>query len=332
MRIALVRLSSLGDIILCLASLQIIRRHLPDSHITWVADRRFADILDHHPDIQQVIKIDLKTLQKQKSLSGILEEYRRLRSVGKFDVIIDLHGMIKSAAISSILGGKVSGFDRKLIKEPLSSLFYNCTYHVPLELPAVSRYAALTSMSLGLDLQQPELCPPQPYLHWTTADNTITDPYFSKERRNILLVPETSAPYKNYPPKKYARLASLLGENILICHGNQQELEAAKAIAEQHSHIRLLPRLNLNQLKAAVGRSDLVIGGDSGPTHIAWACGVPSITLFGATPVCICPTPINRVIKTSSQVNLRKPNSGDVSVRDISEEEVLALAHEILNG
>ena len=330
MKIAFVRLTSLGDIILCMAALQVIRRHLPDCHITWIADKRFADILDHHPDVQQVVRVDLKDLKKKKSLAAVLAEQRYLRSFGKFDAVIDLHGLIKSAVVAAIVGGKRFGFARQMLKEPLASLFYDQRIPVPMEMPAVCRYATLAAKSLSLDFQMAELCPPTPYLFWNSQDSAFTDDYFSQQKRNILFVPETSAGYKNYPPDKFARLAGMLGENILICHGNQQEFITASLIAEKIPHARVLPRLNLNQLKAAVGRCDLVIGGDSGPTHIAWACGTASITLFGATPVCICPTERNRIIKTSSQVNLRKPDPTDFSIRSIPEADILQLAQELL--
>jgi heptosyltransferase-1 len=331
MRIALVRLTSLGDIILAMASLQVIRRARPDCHITWVADRRFADILDHQPDIQQVVKIDLKALKRQKPfLTALSAEYRHLTSYGGFDVVIDLHGMIKSAVIGAILGGERYGFSRDTRKEGLAGLFYNHAIPVALDQPAVSRYATLAARSLGLDFRVADLTPPRPFLFWGAEDGAITDDYFSQGRRNILFVPGTSATYKNYPPERFARLANLLGENILVCHGNQQERETATRMAEQSPHVRVLPLLTLNQLKAAVGRADLVIGGDSGPTHIAWACGIPSITLFGATPVCICPTERNRVITTASRVNLHKPDTRDVSVSHIAEEDVAQLARELL--
>jgi len=331
MKIALVRLTSLGDIILAMASLQIIRRARPDCHITWVADRRFADILDHQPDIQQVIRIDLKTLKHKKPLLPELSaEYRRLVSFGSFDVIIDLHGMIKSAVIAAILGGRKYGFSRDTRKEGLAGLFYNHTIPVALDQPAVCRYAALATRALGLDFEAADLTPPCPFLFWGTEDGAITDGFFSRERRNILFVPGTSAAYKNYPPERFARLANLLGENILVCHGNRQEQETAARIAELSPNVQVLPSLTLNQLKAAVGAADLVVGGDSGPTHVAWACGVPSITLFGATPVCICPTERNRVITTSSRVNLRKPQTSDISVSHIAEEDVARLARELL--
>ena len=101
-------------------------------------------------------------------------------------------------------------------------------------------------------------------------------------------------------------------------------------ISAQSSYASVLPSLSLNQLKAAIGRADLVIGGDTGPTHMAWACGIPSITLFGATPVCICPTHRNRVIKTASEVNYLKPDAKDCSVGCIPEEDILLHARELL--
>jgi heptosyltransferase I len=330
LNIAIVKLSSLGDIILGMPLLQLIRHQLPNCRITWVSDSCFADILDYQPDIQHIIKLNLKKLKKQVSLSEFAREYRNLASAGPFDAVIDLHGMLKSAITATILGGRRFGFDRKTLKEPFCAPLYHRTFPVPLELPAAYRYAALGMQSLGLPFDESELADLQPFLFWTEEDLAITDGFFSGERRNIIFIPETSASYKNYPPEKFARITTMLGENILICHGSQQEFCTASKIAELSPNAHALPRLTLNQLKAAIGRADLVIGGDSGPTHIAWACGVPSITLFGATPVCTHPTLRNRIIKTPSPVNYRRYNSNDTTVREIPEEVIVHQAQEIL--
>ncbi len=331
MKIAIVRLSSLGDIILGMASLQLIRRHLPGCAITWVADKRFADILDHQPDIHQVFKLDLKGIKKQRSFRGLVREYRELASAGPFDAVIDLHGMIKSAITARILGGTRHGFDRSVIKEPLSALLYQQTCTVPLNLPAACRYTALVAQSLGFPFQPGDQDDISPFLFAQDGDRAATDSFFAPERRTVIFVPGTSAGYKNYPPDRFARLATMLGENILICHGNEAERQTAALIVGQAANVRLLPRLSLNQLKAAVARADLVIGGDTGPTHMAWGCGTPSITLFGATPVCIRPTRLNRVIATATPVNLRRHDSSDTSVRDIPEDAIVNLARELLN-
>lgn len=329
MKIAIIRLTSLGDIIHAMASLQIIRSSLPECSITWVADKRFADILDHQPDIQNIVRIDLKGLKKQRPLlSAISAEYHRLAALGPFDVVIDMQGMLKSAAIAAILGGKKYGPARS--KETLARLCYNHTVELSLSQPSVCRAATLITRSLGLDFQPMDLALPKPYLFWGAEDAAISDEFFSRERRNIIFVPGSSAAYKNYPASQFAHLANLLQENILICHGNQQDLAIATQIAEQSSHVRILPRLTLNQLKAAIGRVDLVIGGDTGPIHIAWACGIPSITLFGATSVCIYPTERNRVITASSSTKQRKPNPQQDLVSSIDPEEIARIAREMI--
>ena len=330
MRLALVRLSSLGDIILCMASLQMIRQYLPDCRITWITDRRFAAVLEHQPDIQQIVALDLKGLKKQPSWSRLCSEYRQLRACGAFDMVIDLHGIIKSAAVAAIAGGTRCGFAGRALKEPLAGLLYRHAFDISLELPAVSRFRSLVARSLGLPLEAATAGEVVPFLGWGDEDRGISDDYFDNRQRTTLIVPETSAPYKNYPPELYARVASLLGGPVLICHGNDREEAAARTIADQAPNARVLPRLTINQLKAAIGRSDLVIGGDSGPTHMAWASGVPSITLFGATPVCIDPTERNLVIKSSSRVNLVKPNADDTSVREIPVEGIVRLATRLL--
>ena len=332
MRLALVRLSSLGDIILCMASLQMIRQYLPDCQISWITDRRFAAVLEHQPDIQQIVALDLKGLKKQPSWSKLRSEYRQLRGCGAFDMVIDLHGMIKSAAVAAIAGGARYGFAGPALKEPLAGLLYQQSFDIPLELPAVSRFRSLVARSLGFPVEAATAGEVLPFLGWSDEDCGITDDYFDSRQRATLIVPETSVPYKNYPPELYARVSSLLGGPVLICHGNDREEAAARAIAGQASNARVLPRLTINQLKAAIGRCDLVIGGDSGPTHMAWASGVPSITLFGATPVCFNPTERNLVIKSSSRVNLVKPDANDTSVGEIPVEEITRLATRLLGS
>lgn len=329
MKIAIIRLTSLGDVIHAMASLQIIRRNLPDCSITWVSDKRFADILDHHPDIQNIVRIDLKGLKKQRPLlTAISAEYNRLAALGPFDIVIDLQGMIKSAAIAAILGGEKHGPKQR--KEFLAGLFYNHTIQQPHICPTAYRAPSQVANCLGLDFKPIDLTTPTPYMFWSAGDRAITDEYFSVELRNIIIVPGSSATFKIYPPNKFAQLANLLQENILICHGNQQELSFATKISEQSPYVRILPRLTLNELKASIDRADLVIGADSGPTHIAWACGTNSITLYGATSVCTYPNERNLAITASPSENLHKPDKNDNLVSRIKPEDILQLAQVLL--
>lgn len=333
MKIAIVRLSSLGDIILCMVALQVIRQAFPDCRITWVTDKRFAGLFDCQPDVEQVIALDLKGIKKRPNWSDLVAQFQALRSAGPFDRVIDLHGMIKSAVVGSLLGGRQDGFARLCRKESLAGLWYRESYVLPYELPATVRYLLLVCKSLGIACSPAEAAAysQRPYMYWQKSDEAVLEPYLSSQAKNVLIVPGTSAPNKTYPPERFAAVANLLKDNLLVCHGNDAEYVSALEIAATAPHVRVLPRLKLRELKALVGCMDLVIGGDSGPTHLALASGVPSITLFGATPVCFTPSLRNKVVKTLTVPNLLKPNPNDFSVADIPAGQIAGLAVELLS-
>jgi heptosyltransferase-1 len=93
-----------------------------------------------------------------------------------------------------------------------------------------------------------------------------------------------------------------------------------------------MPRLDLNSLKALIAKADLLIGNDTGPTHMAWALNRPSITIFGPTPVRMTyQTNINKVVKSASIVNPLKLNRLDNSIQEIDENEIIELAKALLS-
>ncbi len=94
-----------------------------------------------------------------------------------------------------------------------------------------------------------------------------------------------------------------------------------------------MPKCNLNSLKALIAKSDLLIGNDTGPTHMAWGLNIPSITIFGPTPINrVYETPINKVVKSSSKVNHFKLNKNDFSICEIKEETIIQMSKNLLNG
>jgi heptosyltransferase-1 len=89
---------------------------------------------------------------------------------------------------------------------------------------------------------------------------------------------------------------------------------------------------DLNFLKIQIANAKLVIGGDTGPTHMAWALNIPSITIFGNTPGYrnTYTTDINRVIESNSVVNPLKLDKTDFSICDISSDEIVQVAKELI--
>ena len=107
--------------------------------------------------------------------------------------------------------------------------------------------------------------------------------------------------------------------------------EKADFIAAASEYVKVLPKCDLNTLKALISKCDLVIGNDTGPTHMAWALNIPSITIFGPTPTNrIYETSINKFVKSSSKVNPLKLNKNDFSINEIKEEEIITIAKSLL--
>ena len=98
--------------------------------------------------------------------------------------------------------------------------------------------------------------------------------------------------------------------------------------------IKITNKLTLDELKTFIAQMDLVIGGDTGPTHIAWALNIASITLFGSTPGYrnTYTTDINRIIESNSKVDPYKINKNDFSIKDIKVSDIVKITKELLKG
>jgi heptosyltransferase-1 len=85
-----------------------------------------------------------------------------------------------------------------------------------------------------------------------------------------------------------------------------------------------MDKMNLNELKATLSRADLIIGNDTGPTYIGWANNVPTILLFGTTPVSrIFENKTTKVVKSKTAKHMDKLDKNDYSIKDIEVREIL---------
>jgi heptosyltransferase-1 len=114
-----------------------------------------------------------------------------------------------------------------------------------------------------------------------------------------------------------------LDENILIPFGGIEEEKIAFEISEK-SNAKVLPKMNLDNLKATISNADLVIGNDTGPTYIGWANNIPTILLYGTTPVSrMFENKTTKIIKSKTAKYLDKLDKEDYSINDIKVEEIL---------
>ncbi len=332
MRIAIVKLSALGDIIHAMVALQFIKQHAPYIQIDWIVEEQFAGILQNNPDISQILTVNLKALKNNKL--AIFQEIKKIRNYAKnnYDLVIDAQGLIKSAVTARLLGKTVAGFDADSIREKAASWFYDvkvaCAYHAN----TIDRNALVLSESLGFNITSDQILAKKPFLFSDNA-NPQLDGFFAKKGSTIVFAIGSTWESRNYPPEKFVTIAQNLSALCLTLWGNEQEKLKADWMSKQCANIKVMPKLNLNDLKAVVAKADLVIGNDTGPTHIAWALNKPSITIFGPTPTSrVYQTDINKVIKSHSTVNPYKLDKEDYSIRDIDEHEIIIQAKHLLSN
>ena len=330
MKIAIVKLSALGDIIYAMAALQFIKQHLPDSTIDWIVEEGFKDILTNNPDINEIHTVNLKKAKQKKSLKLLFNELKKLRKLPKYDIVIDTQGLIKSAIVArTIPSDKTFGFDKHSLRESFAAKFYTDTCAINYDENIVKRNAAVISSALNIIISHDNISNKHPFLF---SDSQISSGLFSNTKANVALIPGASFESKIYPVDQYAQITKELDANFIVLWGNEPEKLMAGKIQQISQGVRIANKLTLNDLKAFIAQMDLVIGGDTGPTHMAWALNTPSITLFGSTPGYrnTYATTINRIIESKSRVNPYKINKNDFSIKTIQVNDIVKITKELL--
>ncbi|MCT7639713.1 lipopolysaccharide heptosyltransferase I [Aliarcobacter butzleri] len=329
-RIAIIKLSAMGDIIHAMVALQYIKRQYPNLQIDWFVESAFAPILENNPDINEIIKLDLKSIKKDKK--EILNQIKLIKKYENncYDLVIDAQGLIKSAIVSFFLGKSRVGFSKNSTREKLASFFYTKKVDIAYDKNAIERNVKVLSQALNFDIPKDDILNKKPFLFYKNENEVIYE-YLNKDKKNVLFVIGASWPSKMYSKEKFAKIINNLDENCLITWGNESEKDIADFIANI-SKAKVLPKLDLNSLKAIMSKVDLVIGNDTGPTHMAWALNISSITLFGNTPGYrnTYITNTNKIIESKSIVNPFKLDRNDFSIKEIDENEIINMAKGLL--
>ncbi len=285
MNILIVKLSAIGDVIHALPVSRALKQTYPECRITWIVEKPAYDLLTNNPDIDELILFEKA---KFKSFSGFFQNSailkKQLKSK-KFDVVLDLQGLFKSAALAWMSGAskrlgycnmrELSGLISKAVCGP------NQTGHV------VERYLDV-ARALGCEVERPEwvITPSKEdkekgkgILHENGLD--IQDNY-------IVVAPGTNWQSKCWPAESYAKLADEIGQKLgvpIVLVGAPKDKELALTIQKntQAKIYNIIGKTTLKQLAYIMGQSMLFIGGDTGPMHLAVAMDTPVITIFGPT-------------------------------------------------
>ncbi|MCQ2919872.1 lipopolysaccharide heptosyltransferase I [Helicobacter pylori] len=324
MKIAIVRLSALGDIIVSAVFLAAIKERFADAQIEWFVDERFSAILEHSPYIDKLHPIALKSTLTTFNPLKIFKLFKSLRAY-EYDIIIDMQGLVKSALITQMLKApKKVGFDYASAREGLSAFFYSQKVSIAYDEPILKRNFTLLSQALNLPEKEISQGLSSRFKVFSYQDSPkINALNLNENKPKILFVLETSKTNKTYPTERFKELALML-ENFQICllwHADEKKAITLYHALKHQRDVLLLPKLTLNEVKALLFKMDVIIGGDTGITHLAWALQKPSITLYGNTPMerFKLESPINVSLTGNSNASYHKK---DFSIQNIDPKKI----------
>ena len=326
MKIAIVRLSAMGDILQSMIVLQFIKQNFSDCIIDWVVDNQFAEVLDDCDEINNVIKLNIKEIKANKSIPMLLVLIKKLRDLGKYDMVIDLQGLIKSSIVARLISANERvGFDKDSIREKFAANFYSKSYKFPYHENVILRYVGLVAACLEIKITEKEILNKRSLYNIQPTRDTRTKP-------NIVIILGASFSSKIYPVEKYIEIVNSLDANFIVVWHSQDEFIMAEKIKLQKSQVEITRCKNFSELKNTIINSDITIGGDTGPTHLAWALNKPSVTIFGSTPMernCFI-TVKNLAISAGKKINPYKIDKKDLSIGMIDSKIVISTIKKLL--
>ena len=273
----------MGDVVHNLPVVGDLRAAVPDCRIDWVVEEAFSAIPRLHPGIDQVIPVAIRRWRRQpfaaRSRSEFADLRNRLRKT-RYDEIIDTQGLLKSALIAWMANGRSHGLDWKSSREPLR-IFYDKVYAVPWSTHAVVRNRVLASEALGYALSgNPE------YGIAARPEGVPSTVSVLNSGDFAMLLHATSAKEKEWPEDDWVRLGEYLaarGLTSVLPFGNADEKRRSERLAARIPGARVPPSLGLDQLAALMSKSRIVVGVDTGLTHLAVALGLPAIGIYRKT-------------------------------------------------
>lgn len=288
MKILLIRVSSLGDVLHNMPMVDDLAAHFPGAQIDWVVEEAYVNLVKLQPKVNKVIPFALRRWRKSLGSAETRKElkafYRAVREE-EYDFVFDTQGLLKTGIIMGMARTNKNGKKVGLANgtegsgyEGISRVFHDQSVAVDRHTHAVLRgrlvaaaacgYQVNTPASFGLQKLglAPDWMPDSPYIvffHGTAGAS-------KKWSRDNWIETARNLQVKDWP--------------ILLPWGNAEEKSEAEAMAEKMHNARVLPKLSMQDAIVLAQRAALVIGVDTGLTHIAAAYETPTIEIYCDSP------------------------------------------------
>ncbi len=280
-KILLLRLSSIGDIVLTTPLIRALRRSFPQARIDFVVKTNFAELVAHNPHLNTVHRVNAEA-----GWLGLVQLGRHLRSM-RYDAVLDLHRNFRTSFLTRICSASFVGrYQKPLVRRWLFVKFKAATMQqIP---PVYLRYFdAAESLKVqdeggGTELFWNEA-------HETEARKVLQRAGWNEQQPLLCLAPGAGYFTKRWPVEYFAEIARQLqarrADFSVAILGSAQDYELGKFIRAQCERpiLDLTGQCSVLATAAILKRSRLLLANDSGLMHIAEAVGTPVIALFGST-------------------------------------------------
>jgi heptosyltransferase I len=340
-RILLIKPSALGDVVHTIPVLVKLRARYPRARIDWLITPENAEVVRHHPALSNVVLFARRDFAKRgqrwRAMLGFFDLLRQIRQA-KYDLVVDMHGQVRSAMFALVSGARVRiGFDRPIKFSRTVSAEHNLK-NVPnrgwrgaregswiaytdriaiptLDVHAIDRYLWVGSL-LGFDHEPADLT-----IHLSpeiirNVDRLLEEHGAPADKPLVLLVPGTIWETKHWTIEGFAGVARELvrqGFAVALAGTRRDEARCQQIAAAAPGTIDLCGKTTPADLAGLIQRAELAVTNDSGSMHVAASLGKPMVSVFGPTnPVHIGPyqrpESVVRVDLPCSPCNYRRLN------------------------
>ena len=289
MNILIVRVSSLGDVVHNMPMVADLLRRYPDANIDWVVEEDYTGLVRLNRGVRDIIPFALRRWRKSLLSARTLAELRAFHQSLRrqvYDLVFDTQGLFKTGLIMYFArlakDGRCIGLANATEGsgyEGVSRVFHSMSVPVGRHTHAVLR-ARLVAAAAGdyaidfpadFDLRTPDISASE----WLPAK-----PY-------AVFFHGTARAAKQWLPDHWVQLAQSLaarGLPVLLPWGSEPERQAAQQLAARMPNAQVLPKLPMMEAIALAQRAALMVGVDTGLTHIAAAYNRPTIELYCDSP------------------------------------------------
>lgn len=285
-RILIIRLSAIGDVVFASPLIGALKRTYPQASLAWLVEPMAAPLLQSHPQLDEVIvwpKGEWKKLWRERRWGQLLREIKafvRTLKAREFDLVLDTQGLLKSGVFAYLTGasrriglGSKEGSQRLMTEvisragndERISSEYWNLAHHLGLD---------CGDFNMDIVLNK-------------TDDNyaqTLKQAYGDY----IIICPFTTRPQKHWFAQRWGQLVEQLNQRypdqrVVMLGGPGDVYAANEILAKAPGLVSMVGRSSITQAASLIKHANLLIGVDTGLTHMGIAFARPTITLFGST-------------------------------------------------